>query len=202
VKSADNIGFNQIRRSKTYIVVLLGSATLSACAPLAEVHETHPRIGAQHGTRAEQAVAAGQELQRNDPQKAIGSYLAGVELAASELRKSPKDRLALRNYNFALSRVFSVIRDTHLDPWSHPLQVPVPADGEYLLTQRRVANRLWQPQDYELIPADELDVSGKFVVPRLTRDGAGAALIAVRREQAPQIPLRFLHLVFILRLPQ
>ena len=38
-----------------------------------------------------------------------------------------------------------------------------------------------------LIPADELDVRGKFVdVPRVTREGAGAALVAVRSEQAPQ----------------
>jgi pimeloyl-ACP methyl ester carboxylesterase len=192
VKSAHNIRFKQVGRSKTYILVLLALATLSACAPLAAVRETNPRIGAQHGTRAEQAIAGGQELQRNDPQRAIASYLAGVELAASELRKYPKDSLALRNYDFALSRVFSVIRDTHLDPWTHPLQVPVPADGEYLLTQRRVANRLWRPQDFELIPADELEVSGKFVVPRVTREGAGAALIAVRSPQAPEIRQRFI----------
>ena len=82
-------------------------------------------------------------------------------------------------------------RDAHLDPWTRPLNVPAPSGGEYLLTNRAIANRLWRPQDYELIPADELDVRGKFVVPRLTREGAGAALVAVRSEQAPQIPLRF-----------
>ena len=60
-----------------------------------------------------------------------------------------------------------------------------------MLTHRAIANRLWRPQDYELIPADELDVRGKFVVPRLTREGAGAALVAVRSEQAPQVPMRF-----------
>ena len=89
--------------------------------------------------------------------------------------------MALRDYNFALSRVFSVIRDAHLDPWTRPLHVPAPNGGEYLLTHRAIANRLWRPQDFDLIPADELDVRGKFVVPRVTREGAGAALVAVRR---------------------
>jgi pimeloyl-ACP methyl ester carboxylesterase len=171
-------------------------ATLSACAPIAQVREVNPRLGAQRGALpqlqlAEQAIANAEQLQRSDPSRAVGLYLSGVESATSELRKNPKDRIALRDYNFGLSRVFSMIRDAHFDAWTRPLHVPAPNRGEYLLTHRPIANRLWRPQDYELIPADELDVHGKFVVPRLTRDGAGAALVAMRREQAPQIPLRF-----------
>src|SRR4030095_6217663 len=135
--------------------------------------------------------AEGDNLQRADPTRAIGFYLSGVESATSELRKDPNDRVALRDYDFALSRAFSVIHDAHLDPWTHPLPLPAPNGGQYLLTHRAIANRLWRPQDNELIPADELDVRGKFVVPRLTRDGAGAALVAVGRERAPQIRLPF-----------
>ena len=186
----------QVRRSKTHIVVIAALATLGGCAPLATVRETSPRLGAQYGTspqlqRAEQQIAAGQQLKASHPDRATGFYLACAESATSELRRNPKDRIALRDYNFALSRVFSVIRDAPFEPWTRPLNVPAPSGGEYLLTHRAIANRLWRPQDYELIPADELDVRGKFVVPRLTREGAGAALVAVRRERAPQIPLRF-----------
>jgi pimeloyl-ACP methyl ester carboxylesterase len=186
----------QVRRSKTRIVVIAALATLAACAPLAEVRETSPRLGAQYGTspqlqRAEQQIAAGQQLRASHPEQAVGCYLASVESTTSELRKNPRDRIALRDYNFALSRVFSVIHDAHLDPWTRPLNIPASNGGEYWLTNRPIANRLWRPQDYQLIPADELDVRGKFVVPRVTREGAGAALIAVRSEQAPQIPLRF-----------
>ena len=172
-------------------------ATLSACAPLAQVREVNPRLGAQHGALpqlqlAEQAITGAEQLQWTNPNRAIGFYLSGVESATRELRKNPKDRIALRDYNFALSRVFSVIRDAPFEPWTRPLNVPAPSGGEYLLTHRAIANRLWRPQDYELIPADELDVRGKFVVPRLTREGAGAALIAVRTPQAPEIRQRFI----------
>src|SRR5512132_3228605 len=186
----------QVRRSKTHIVVIAALATLSGCAPLATVRETSPRLGAQYGTppqlqRAEQQIAAGEQLKASHPDRATGCYLACAESATSELRKNPRDRIALRDYNFALSRVFSATRDAHLDPWTRPLHIQASNGGEYWLTHRAIANCLWRPQDYELIPADELDVRGKFVVPRLTREGAGAPLVAVRREQAPQMPLRF-----------
>ncbi len=186
----------QVRRSNTHIVVIAALATLSGCAPLATVRETSPRLGAHYGTslqlqRAEQQIAAGQQFKASHPEQAVGCYLAGVESTTSELRKNPRDRIALRDYNFALSRVFSATRDAHLDPWTRPLHIPASNGCEYWLTNRPIANRLWRPQDYELIPADELDVRGKFVVPRVTREGAGAALIAVRNEHAPQIPLRF-----------
>ena len=187
----------QLKRSKSHIVVIAALATLSGgCAPLATVRETSPRLGTQYGTspqlqRAEQQIAAGQQLTASHPDRATGLYLAGAESATSELRRNPNDRIALRDYNFALSRVFSVIRGARFEPWTRSLKVPAPNGGEYLFTHRAIANRLWRPQDYDLIPADELDVRGKFVVPRLTREGAGAALVAVRRERAPQIPLRF-----------
>ena len=167
-----------------------------ACAPFAEVSKTEPKLGAQSGTitelrRAEQAIADAQKLKRTDPNRAVGFYLCGLEAATKELRKNPRDRLALRDYDFALSRVFSIIRDAHLDPWTHPLHVPAPGGGEYVLTQRPSANRLWKPQEFDLIPADELNVRGKYVVPRLTRQGIGASLVAVRTEQAPRIRQRF-----------
>ncbi|MGB8554197.1 MAG: hypothetical protein WCD73_12780, partial [Pseudolabrys sp.] len=99
-------------------------------------------------------------MQRIDPHRAIGFYLGGLEATGIAIQKDPRNPLALRDYNFALSRVFSVIRDAPFEPWTRPLNFPAPSGGEYLLTHRAIANRLWRPQDYELIPADELDVRG------------------------------------------
>ncbi len=187
---------SRIKRNQALVLLVATLATLGACAPLAKVREINPKLGAQHGTlpqleRAEQAIAAAQTLQRTEPKKAVGLYLSAVDTTSEELRKRPNDALALRDYNFALSRVFSTIRDAHLDPWTHPLHLPAPNGGEYVLSQRPVANPLWKPRDFDLIPADELDVRGKLVVPRITRTGAGASLVAVRNEQAPEIRQRF-----------
>ena len=188
--------FSSFRMTLMRWVVLVALATLSACAPLVEVRQVNPKLGALDGRsselqRAERAVADAENIKRTDPTKAVGLYLSGVESASSALRKHPNDRLALRDYDFALSRVFSVLRDAHIDPWTRPLDVPAPDRGEYVLTQRPNANRLWRPQDFDLIPAEELDVRGKLVVPRVAREGAGAPLVAVRSEQAPPIRQRF-----------
>jgi len=193
---ARNAVSKQGQRGKACIVIIAALATLAGCAPLAEVRTTSPRLGTQYGTsaqlqRAEQQIAAGQQLRVSHPYEAVGCYLASIESTTIELHKNPRDRIALRDYNFALSRVFSTTRDAHLDPWIRPLHVRVPNGSQYLLTNRAIANRLWRPQDYELIPADELDVRGEFVVPRVIREGAGAALVAVRSERAPQVSVPF-----------
>lgn len=178
----------QLRRSKPYLVILLAPA-LSACAPLAQVHEIKPKLAGAQANAAEQAIARGQDLQRSDPNKAVGYYLDAVALATTELGKG--NGIAIRDYNFALSRVFSVVHDSQLDPWSHPLHVPAPKGGDYLLTNRPATNRLWNPQDFDLIPADQLDVRGKLVARRVIRDGIGAPLVAIRKAQAPTIRERF-----------
>ena len=183
----------QIKRGILFVILL----ALTACAPLAAVREVHPKFRPQLATspqvqKSEQAIVAGQQLQRSDPNQAIGLYLSGVELATSEIRKHPTDRVALRDYDFALSRVFSVIRDSHLDPWTHPLHVPVVNGSGYLLTQQRPKEWFWKAQDYELIPADELDLRGKLVVHRVIRDGIGAPLAASRNPQAPTIRQPFI----------
>ncbi|MGE5215953.1 MAG: esterase/lipase family protein [Chloroflexota bacterium] len=183
---------SRIRRRKTHILLFAVLAMLGACAPLAQVREINPKLSTQYGSRprlhrAEQAIASGEQLQRTDPNRAIGFYLSAVELATSELRKSAADRVALLDYDFALSRVFSVIRDAHLDPWTHPLHVPAANGSEFILTQQPAKNRLWKAQDYELIPADELDLRGKFVAQRVTRKGIGAPLVAIRNPRAPTI---------------
>ena len=185
------------KRNHALVLLIAALATLGACAPLAEVRELNPKLAAPRGTLsqlrgAEQAIAYGEKLKRTDPKKAIGFYLDGVESATNELMENPNDRLALRDYCFALSRVFSVIRDAHLDPWTHPLHVTAPDGFEYALTQRPNANPRWKPQDFDLIPADELDVRGRFVVPRITRDGAGAALVAMRSPRAPELRQPFI----------
>src|SRR5208283_2680170 len=85
----------QIKRSQPHILLAAALAALGACAPLAEVSKTEPKLGAQDGTialrRTEQAIADAQKLKRTDPNRAVGFYLCGLEAAAKELRKHPSD---------------------------------------------------------------------------------------------------------------
>src|ERR1700745_3249883 len=71
----------QIRSRNSQVVLIGALAILVGCAPLAEVREINPRLGAQHGTvpqlqRAEEQIANGQKVKRSDPDRAVGFYLA------------------------------------------------------------------------------------------------------------------------------
>lgn len=187
-----------MKRNQLRLFLCAVLALLAGCAPLAKVTEKRPELGATRTNKAElsqaeQAIDAASKLQRTDPNKALGTYLAGAETASRQLRRNPQDSAALSDYNFALSRAFGVILEAKLDPWTHPLRVPVAGGGDYLLTHRPHPNRLWKPQEFELIPVDQLNVRGKFVLPRKTRAGAGAALIAVRQgAELPEARQRFI----------
>lgn len=176
----------------TRYAVLLVCVALGSCAPLVAVKETTPKLAPQYGTSAEQAIAEGAEVQRTEPLRAAGLYLSAVEETTATLRRSPHDTVALRDYDFALARVFSVIRDARLDPWTTPLTVPAPSMRQYIVSARQFAYRAWKPRDFEFIPADELDVKGRLLVRRVTRPGIGAPLVAVQKPGATTVPKPFL----------
>src|SRR4029453_7451790 len=80
--------FALIKRSQTQILLIVALATLGACAPLAEVRQINPELGAQHGTPpqlhgAEQSIAYAEDFKRTNPEKAVGFYLSGVESTTS-----------------------------------------------------------------------------------------------------------------------
>src|SRR4029453_18567775 len=57
------------------------------------------------------------ELQSRDSLAAIGEYLRAVDSALAQLRQHPGDLDAMRDYDFALARVFSAIRKGNIDAW-------------------------------------------------------------------------------------
>jgi len=58
--SALNFGI-WVKRSQTHILLAAALAALGACAPLAEVSKTEPKLGAQDGTIAELGVLGAME---------------------------------------------------------------------------------------------------------------------------------------------
>ncbi len=165
---------------------------LAGCSPLARVgrHEAVFRPSAPaSGTLAsmEAYVAQGRRLAKKAPLEALGCYLAGAEQSAAVLRRDPSDKLALQAYNFSVARVLEVIQSNGLDPWNRTLQIPGPAKS-YLLSYhasdnpRKDVNR--DPSNYQLIPADTLQVGGEFFQTRSEAEGIGAALVAIGRHDA------------------
>ncbi len=156
---------------------------LAGCGhPLASVKNTTARYeasasaGPPRSPLPERKIVAAQKLQQRDPLEAIGEYLSAAEAAANRLREQPKDAAALRDYNFALARVFSAVRAGQIDAWSQPLSVP-----GYVVTHRKDTRALWNPADYEFTPCDELVVGGTAFDERARRVGLGAPVLATRR---------------------
>jgi pimeloyl-ACP methyl ester carboxylesterase len=168
------------------IVGLLACATLTSCARFAEVRERHPIF--KPGRTTEGALAAAErditnsiKRSKSDPQAALAGYLTAAQVSAAELQRNPQNTVARDNYNFAIARVFSVIRDAKIDPWSKPLVVPA-AGGDFVLSRRPDPRKAWNPALYRFTPADQFDVGGAYIKEHSTKAGIGAPLVAVGRE--------------------
>ena len=167
-------------------------AALAACTPLAKVHEMKPRLAGPPGAavelrKAEQLINEGNRVESRDPHTAMGDYLAAADSALARLQKSPGDHAALRDYDFALSRMFGVIGMRNVDAWSKPVQC-----GGYTLTYRKDARSLWNPVDFDFIPVDQLIVGGEAFRQTAASKGLGAPVVAVNRNGVADYRKRFL----------
>lgn len=122
--------------------------------------------------------------EKTKPLGALGECLEALQVATAELNRNPGNAAAVRDYNFGVSRIFQIIHDAKLDPWTAPLTVPG-VHGDFVLTHKPDPRPEWNPVLYEYTPADEFDVGGKYVTERTTRPGIGAPIVAVQRERNP-----------------
>jgi pimeloyl-ACP methyl ester carboxylesterase len=168
----------------------LGAALiLNSCVtgPYAEVWHKRPQLigppGREPLATAEQQLTRAMHEERPQPLVAMGDCLVALQLSSDELKRNPANATAIRDYNFGVSRIFQIIHDTKLDPWTQPLTVPS-AHGEFVLTHKPDPRPEWNPASYDFTPADEFDVGGKYVSERTTRAGMGAPIVAVEREES------------------
>ena len=120
---------------------------------------------------------------RKQPTVTLGAFIAAARDSLRELDRNPANAEARREYNFAVARIFTVVRDAKLDPWTKPMRVG--ANGEFTLTWKGDQNPERNLALYDLIPADELDFKGTYVKDHEKKDGIGAPLVA-KRELTPQ----------------
>ena len=166
----------------------LGTAlVLSGCATsrYAEVRHKKPQLTGPPGIEplatVEKSFARAIREERANPLAGLGDCLEALQAASEELKRDPENATAMRDYNFGVSRIFQIIHDTKLDPWTQPLTVPT-ASAEYVLTYKPDPRPEWNPALFDFTPADEFDVGGKYVTQRTTRDGIGAPIVAVEKE--------------------
>ncbi|EDY20853.1 hypothetical protein CfE428DRAFT_1146 [Chthoniobacter flavus Ellin428] len=165
---------------------LLGTAfLLAACAPYADITEKQPSLPAKSGpgplADAEQAIGKALHRDHVNPLQALGDCLGAMDIALRALRKNPANATARRDYNFALGRVFEIIHEARLNPWTQPLHMPGPGGG-FELAYAADPHAEWNPARCDFTPADQFDVRGLYVSRRVTRDGIGAPLVTIERD--------------------
>ncbi len=172
-----------VRISRPVITGLI----LSSCAQIATVKPTTPHfapVGPQGRelNTADRQLESAEKLERTDPLRALGGYLASAHSAYDELARHPTDKGARDLYNFAVARCIGVIERTPLDPWNKPLRVPSP-NGTYLLTSARGRSADRDPATYSIVPADSIVIGGAYFEKRSTVQGLGAPVVAIGREE-------------------
>src|SRR5438045_5356028 len=179
---------------KTYhsVTASVVALAMAGCAQIAVVSEKRPAAlppssGADQV--ATQTIDSGLTEEQKQPTVALGAFVAAARDALRKLDRNPADAEARRDYNFAVERIFTVVRDAKLDPWTHPMQVG--ANGEYTLTWKRDPRPEWNLALYDLIPVDELNFKGTYVKDHVKKDGIGAPLVAERTLTAQQASALF-----------
>lgn len=168
------------------LCVLGNALILAGCAsPYARVSHVHPHLlgapGANSLAAVERTLTKALHEEHAKPLVALADCLTALQAASRELERDPTNATAVRDYNFGIARIFQIVHEAKLDPWSAPLPIPSPA-GDFALTHKPDPRPEWNPALYEFTPADEFDVGGKYVTERTTRFGIGAPIVAVERE--------------------
>jgi pimeloyl-ACP methyl ester carboxylesterase/predicted GNAT family acetyltransferase len=160
---------------------------MAGCAQIAVVSEKRPAAlppGSGADQVATQTINSALVEEKKQPIVALGAFVAAARDSLRQLDRNPANAEARRDYNFAVARIFTVVRDAKLDPWTHPVRVG--ANGEFTLTWKRDPRPEWNLALYDLIPADELDFKGTYVKDHVTKEGIGAPLVAKRELTAQQ----------------
>ncbi|TMP97043.1 MAG: alpha/beta fold hydrolase [Verrucomicrobia bacterium] len=169
------------------IVAVTCLAFFAGCAQIAVVSEKRPAPlppGSDADRVATQTIDRALVEEKKQPIVALGGFVAAARDSLRQLDRNPANAEARRDYNFAVARIFTVVRDAKLDPWTQPMRVG--ANGEFTLTWKRDPRPEWDPALYDLIPADELDFKGTYVKDHVTKEGIGAPLVAKRELTAQQ----------------
>ena len=177
------LALSEMKIGGFFLVAIVG-ISLAGCGAYSTVKERPPLFRAVSNASAltsSESTILGALRERRRPLIALEGYLSALEATTRQLTQNPNDAEAIRDYNFALARVFTIIRNARLDPWTQPLTVPG-ANGGFILTHRSDPRPNWNPALYEFTPADQFDVHGKYVSERTLRDGLGAPLVAIGRD--------------------
>jgi hypothetical protein len=111
------------------LCVLGNALILAGCAsPYARVSHVHPHLtgapGAGWLAAVERILTKALHEEHAKPLVALADCLTALQAASRELERDPTNATAVRDYNFGIARIFQIVHEAKLDPWSAPLTIP------------------------------------------------------------------------------
>lgn len=161
-------------RSRPCIVLACLALAATGCQNYATVSERRP--GYHSTTPAGQLIVQAMRHPVKQPEAQMGRYIDAAAAAGAILEKSPEDAPALRDYNFAVSRLFEVLHDSGLEPWKAPVKCPG-ASGVWIFSVVSDGKPEHDPSHYRIIPADRFQFKGSLVKNRTVKEGIGAPMV-------------------------
>ncbi len=160
---------------------------LAICLSLFSASCSHYSTATQKRPSHVSATAAGQDIKQalrkpaSKPEEKIGLYLDAVSSATDVLARNPGDAQARSDYNYAVARVFEAVAEAGLQPWVAPVSCPG-ASQTWNLQMHNDPRPERNLSIFRLVPADRYAFKGRLVVQDCDKDGIGAPLVAVTKE--------------------
>ena len=113
----------------------------------------------------------------------LGHLLAAADTARKKLANNPGDVIALSDYNFAVARIVGTIDDSKLDTWGRPISCGLDTSGVWTLRSKATDIRSVRiAKTFRFVPADRFRFKGKLVGNRTIKQGLGAPLVVVGKD--------------------
>ncbi|MFZ4682598.1 MAG: esterase/lipase family protein [Terrimicrobiaceae bacterium] len=164
-----------MKYSRHLLAALLALTVLgTGCKNYATVRDRKPIFVAN--TPAGEKIVQALKRPERTPEVQMGRFIDAAAVAAKVLEKNPKDAKALRDYNFAVSRLFDVLYKSDLKPWRAPVICPG-ADGNWSFTVLTDGKPEHDPSNFRIMAADRFQFRGSLVRERTVKEGLGAPMV-------------------------
>jgi hypothetical protein len=160
-------------------LALLGIAILTtSCKHYSVVNEKRPSYKAL--TPAGEMIVQAMRKPARMPEVQMGRYIDAASTAGAILEKQPDDKQALKDYNFAVARLFEVIHDSGVQPWKTPVACPG-KEGNWSFSMTHDGKPEHNPAYFRILPADRFTFKGTLVRDRSLKEGIGAPMVIASR---------------------
>lgn len=151
--------------------VVLGA---TSCKHYSTVTEKRPSYHAV--SPAGKMIVQGLKHPAKDKVEQMGHYIDAAAAAGAVLEKTPGDKQALKDYNFAVGRLFETLHESGLQPWKKPVICPS-AGGDWSFSVASDGKPEHDPSHFRILPADRYQFKGTLVKDRSVKEGIGAPMV-------------------------